>query len=275
MKSDNHSEMLFEEYRELYSKNEAPEGMFKLRPAIPFVGKRYQDIAPKILSYASAENLSYAYDENLEPNDSEIHQLESSDQFNRAKYFYNKNNDYFPNIHIEPFNNGCQLLLTRHIVSKLGYEDKFENQPYEFIEQIAVANPGKFSIASKKNSDYANNPTKMNFSIDYIKADLSCLKPQIIIIPKTVFETINKIINWSVLLKDSGLSNIDFIQFYQLSFFNNNRIKKAVEKMIAPNINDYLYGKWLEKINCGKVDVFSHFSWIDNHLYKVVNIKSS
>lgn len=276
MESNKITEKLLEKYHALYLLNEVPESMFKLRPAIPFIGKNYQDTDPKILSYASAENLSYAYDENLQPNDSKIHQLESEEQFNRSRYFYNQYKGYFfPYVHMEPFNKGSQLLITRHIISKLGYADKFDNNPYGFIEQISVANPGKFSIASKKNTDYASDVKKISFSIDYIKEDFAHLKPKIVIIPKTVFKTINKIEKWNVLLSEAEIHSVDFIQIYQFSFFNNHRIKKQIEGLHLPNMNDYLYGGWLEKIESDKVDVYGHFSWIDNDLYKIVNIKSS
>jgi len=113
-------ERLLKRYKEIYSENEQPEGMFSLRPGIPFVGNKYSDTTPKVLSYASAENLSYAYDENLQPNDSKIHQL-GDKQFNRARYFYNHDNGDFPCVHMQPFDNGSQLLITRHILSKLDH----------------------------------------------------------------------------------------------------------------------------------------------------------
>lgn len=275
MESNKIVRKLLETYHALYSKYEAPEGMFKLRPAIPFVGKKYQNIEPKILSYASSENLSYAYDKNLYPNALEIHKLENKEQFNRARYFYNKYKEYFPYVHMEPFNNGSQLFITRHIISKLGYADKFDNDPYEFIEQISVANPGKFSIASKKNADYASNIKKMSFSIDYIKEDFAQLKPKIVILPKTVFETINRIEKWNNLLNEAGIKSVSFVQIFQLSFFNNHRIEKQIKGLPRPDKDDCLYGGWLEKIDCGKVDINAHFSWVDNGLYKIANIRSS
>ena len=200
-------EQLLERYMEIYFENKQPEGMFTLRPGIPFVGNKYSDTTPKVLSYASAENLSYAYDENLQPNDSEIHQLDNK-QFNRARYFYGHYKGYFPFVHIEPFNNGSQLFITRHILTKLGYVDKFSNTPYDFIEQISVANPGKFSIAKKPSKDYASDKNRMVYSIDYIKEDLINLKPEIIILPKTVFNTIDKIKQWSALLNEAEIDSV-------------------------------------------------------------------
>jgi hypothetical protein len=279
MSSNKIVEILLKSYMALYSEKEAPEDMFKMTPAIPFIGKNYQDTDPKILSYASAENLSDDYDDNLQPNNSEIHQLEYQDQFNRSRYFYNKYNNkdrFFPFVHMEPFNNGSQLMVTRHIISKLGYNSKFENTPYGFIEQISVANPGKFSVACNKNNDYARDESKMRFSTDYIKADLAHLKPDIIVIPRTVYGTINQIKKWGTLLSEAEIQTVDFIQIYQLSFFNNDRIKKEIEGLPSPKMSKYLYGGWLEEIDSGvKVDINAHLSWIDNSLYGFKKVKSN
>lgn len=275
MKSNQITEKLLKIYSSLYSKEDAPKDMFKLCPAIPFVGNKYQNTEPKILSYASAENLSYAYDKKLQPNTAKIHKLEAKEQFNRAKYFFNNSNGYFPYVHMAPFNNGSQLFITRHICNKLGYVNIFKNNPYEFIEQISVANPGKFSIADIKNIDYASDKEKMSFSIKYIKSDFEQLKPEIVILPKTVFRTINKIEKWENILNEANIKNVKFVQIMQLSFFNNFRVKKQIEKLPVADKGNYLYGEWLEKIDCEKVDINAHFSWIDNKLYEITNIKSS
>ena len=268
-------EQLIERYKEIYSNNGQPKGMFLLKPGIPFVGNKYSNTTPKVLSYASAENLSYAYDENLEPNYSEIiHHLDEK-QFNRARYFYNHDNADFPSVHIQPFDNGSQLLITRHILTQLGHSNIFKDSPYDFIEQISVANPGKFSIAEKPSADYASDKYNMAFSVDYIREDLTNLKPEIIIIPKTVFETVNKIVKWDILLSEAAIKNAYFIKIYQLSFFNNHRIENQIKGLSRPNKDDYLYGEWLDKIDCGRVNVDAHFSWVHNELYTITNVISS
>jgi len=249
--------------------------MFSMRPAIPFIGNKYPGVGHRVLSYASAENLGYAYDNNLLPNNSKIHQLDEIEQLSRARYFYNESDAYFPYVHMEPFNNGSQLFVTRHIISKLGDSSKFSNDPYKFIEEISAANPGKFSIASTGNSDYASRKVEMSYSIEYIQEDFTQLKPKIVILPKTVFETINKIKKWGKILETANIENVKFIQIYQLSFFNNHRILKQIKHLPQPSINHHPYCKWLEKIDCGKVNIFAHFSWIDNELYKITNINSS
>jgi len=270
MQLNNIENELVESYSNIYSNAEKPTGMFDLKPAIPFVGESYNSTSPKVLSYASAENLSYAFDSQLKPNDSIIHILSGLEQYCRAKYFYKNNKTLFPFVHIEPFNNGSMLLVTRHILSKLGYINEFKNTQYDFINQISVANPGKFSIASTNNQDYASIKAHMELSLGYIKRDLLLLKPQIVIIPKTVFNTISKIESWSSILSFSGLINVKFVQIYQLSFFNNHRVKKIVGDASLPE--GYPYIKWLETMECGKLNMESHLSWIDKELYEIADI---
>lgn len=266
-------EDLTKAYRVLFGKYGTPENMFNLRPAIPFVGDGFQKTKPRVLSYASAENLSYAYNDELNPNTSKIHELGDTDQFNRARYFHERTKESFPQVHIEPFNNGSQLFITRHILSKLGYKNKFLNTPHDFIEQIAVANPGKFSIKSTKNRDYAGDRKKMAHSLEYIKKDIFYLRPDIVILPKSIFNTINKMEKWSAILKMADIEAIDFIQTYQLSFFNNFRTKTAVSGLPKPREENYPYGNWLQEINCGKLDITAYFSWVENELYQTSNIK--
>jgi len=268
---NNIDENLAKEYSKVYSNNEKPEGMFDLKPAIPFIGEKYTSTKPKVLSYASAENLGYAYDSQLLPNDSEIHKLTGIEQICRAKYFYKKNSDSkLPYVHIAPFNNGSQLLITRHILTKLGNDNIFSNDPFDFINQISVSNPGKFSIARNTNSDYANKPERMKLSIEYIKRDLAHLKPDIIIIPKSVFSTINKIERWGSILSGAGLKNIKFVLIYQLSFFNNHRVKKQAG--VIEMKNNYPYVEWLNIMECGKLNMESHFTWIDKECFDIVEI---
>jgi len=268
MNSNTLEETMINRYIDIYSKNDKPTGMINLPPAIPFIGRKYQNMSPKIISYASAENLSDYYDSELKPNDSKLHQLETREKFNRSRYFYSNHSSEFPHIHIEPFNNGTQLLITRHILSKLGYNQSFGMKPYDFIEQISVANPGKFSVISKSNQDYASDKIKLSYSIEYIREDLKFLKPNIIILPRTVFNTVNKISNWKCLLREAKMSTAIFVKIYQVSFYNNFRIRKAVQDLLPSTLNEYEYGEWLDLLDCSQIDIDSYLSWIEHELYE-------
>ena len=187
MKTNN----LKKEYSKIFSKVEnRPDWSVKkksnpkeiIHPSIPFVGKNYDNT--KILLYASAENLTYYTEQ-----DDIIDYLDNDKiAIDRHRYcFENCSNDrFFPHVHIEPVNNGALILIAAYI-TKVLKQKEFAN-PFEFAENIAIANFGKFSIQStNKNYDYAQNPVLLSSSIKYIESDLKILKPEIIILPKTIF----------------------------------------------------------------------------------------
>lgn len=272
MNSSTIMDRLLNRYMDIYSNNEKPAGMFNLPPAIPFIGKQYQNMSPKIISYASAENLSDYYDKDLKPLDSIFHQLEPMDQFNRARYYYSNYSSDFPHIHIEPFNSGNQLLITRHILTKLGYNSCFETDPFGFIEQIVAANPGKFSIASKGNKDYASDPQKMRLSINYIQEDLNLLKPNIVILPGTIFKTIDKIKKWKTMISEANLHSVYFVQIVQLSSLNNPQINREINGLPHPDLYEEPYGSWFDLLKSRKVATESFYSWVDNELFKHITV---
>jgi len=102
------------------------------------------------------------------------------------------------NVHIEPINNGAQLKVARHALSYLPTKGAFESDSSKaFLEQVVVANPGKFSIdpngldcKPRKNLDYANAPDKFAVQRSYLEADMKHLDPQIIILPRMVYDTL-------------------------------------------------------------------------------------
>jgi hypothetical protein len=234
---------LLRRYKEIY-RLEQPCWAFKIPPPIPFVGNNLDNAPKRVLSYASAENLSFAYDENLKPiSDNYLHNLSIDKQFIRSRHCYEKNKESrnnknansitnMPFVHITPFNNGSQLAVTRYILSKLTYND-FSYKPYEFIEQIAVANFGKFSIRSNKNRDYANNSALMGEMIPYITNDISTIQPDIIILPKTIFQKVEK---WENILRRSEIKReILFVLIYQVNRTNVNcHIMKKLESIEEP-----------------------------------------
>jgi hypothetical protein len=270
---------LLNKYKGIYNANGKPGWAFDLKPPIPFVGRNCDKIFPRVLSYASAENLGYVYNDNLTPNTNSIHNL-GDKQFYRSRYYYsNRTRENFPYVHIGPFNNGSQLFITRHILTKLGYEGTFGNDAYEFIEQISVANAGKFSIGCKKNKDYAGDKEKMKYSLDYIKADISAISPDIVILPKTIFKTIDSIYGWKDILENAGKSSIDFVRIYQPCFYNNDRISKQIDGLKKADKGKYAYGQWLDKVKIdgqkSKPNIENYFTWVDNEKYDLKKVKSS
>ena len=111
-----------------------------VKPSIPFVGKNYEKQEKKILVYASAEVLS----DYFPGSPSERPWLEDERAITRHRWFFDHSSDeesYFPNIHIQPMNDGTLATAVFYIAHKLNC---IENQitPRVFYEQIAVANYG-------------------------------------------------------------------------------------------------------------------------------------
>lgn len=180
-----------------------------IHPSIPFIGKNYKN--RRLLLYASAENLSH-YNEK-----GQDYLNKSSFTINRHRQFYETHkNDInedkpFPDIHIAPVNNGELLVVTAYILKILDNPVK-SALPVELLEDIAVGNFGKFSMTGKKNIDYAGSLSKLRYSIEYVKKDLNILKPEILIIPKTIYnhKEIKQII-------DSIVPNCYIIPIYQIN----------------------------------------------------------
>jgi len=182
--------LLLQEYSRIFKQTPPPPWAVRkksnpseyIHPSIPFVGKHYTETS--LLLYASAENLAqYCKQSNPLP-----HLDNDSIAINRHRYCFENYSQgrFFPHLHLGPVNNGSLVVITAYLMMHLlGLEF---NNPSELLEHIAVANFGKFSIASQeRNIDYAGSIDKLSFSFEYVKADLTILRPRIIIIPKTIF----------------------------------------------------------------------------------------
>ncbi|MBE6844345.1 MAG: hypothetical protein E7508_01340 [Ruminococcus sp.] len=182
---------------------------------IPFVGKNYSAQDKKILLYASAENLSDYYKNGGYLDDDNF-------AVNRHRNFYNDSvskNMFFPNVHIQPINDGVLLIVALYVYQKYCNNDNVT--PSEFMERIAFANYCKYTIqSSEKNKDYASNAEYLKESHSYIEQDIAVLKPDIIIMPKSIYQINKKFI-------DSIKGSAVIIPIYQINARNVNlRIKK-------------------------------------------------
>ena len=194
-----------------------------IHTAIPFIGKKYNET--KVLLYASAENLS-RYDGYLE---------KDSDALNRRRGTYNEMHNFFPDVHIAPVADGSLLIVTAYILNILGKTLQYST-PHEFIEYIAVDNFCKFSIKSKANIDYAKDLEKIRYSLEYIKTDLELLKPEIMILPKTIYDH-----NEVKQLVRRIVPNCLVVPIYQINSRNINiRISKKYPKKKENTIDNLL-----------------------------------
>ena len=215
-----------------------------VRCTIPFVGKNYSLQSTKILVYASAENLAW-----YTSTDDLLDYDEKAENRHRICFEENKDSsDFFPNVHINPMNNGCLLTAVYYIAQKLGLVG--DVSPRKFYEMIAVANYGKYSIETaqqralreegaanislaKQNNDYAKDPEKLECSHAFISADLEILKPDIIIIPGTIYNTVRDF------LKNSTSAKI--IDIYQI---NARVVNCTIARLGRKNLGE-ISDKWL------------------------------
>ncbi len=187
-------------------KRNAPNELVKC--TIPFVGKNYANQAKKILVYASAENLSDHYPGSKK----ERLYLDGDDAINRHRMFFDNSvaeikegEINFPNMHIQPINDGTLATAILYLASR--DMDIHDMTPKMFCETIAVANYCKYTInterqeniqkgagnyGSDKNIDYTQL-TKSKAreylceSHPFLKAELNILKPDIIVMPESLF----------------------------------------------------------------------------------------
>ena len=178
---------------------------------VPFVGKQYDQQKTKILLYASAENLSGYNSKGKTYLDCDDYAI------NRHRINFDSSilnpNVFFPNVHIQPINDGCLAIVAFYVYQKLL---RVENiSPPEFLERIAFANYCKYTIQSDTNLDYVSNGNYLEESRAYIKEDFEILKPDYIIMPKTIYWTDRDFI-------DKANKTARIIPIYQINARNIN-----------------------------------------------------
>lgn len=236
-----------------------PDWAFSVAPPIPFVGARYSSAPKQVLVYASAENLNHK--------NQVSRLLDLPEPMLRSRWFLDdrrKTDQDSTFVHINPIDNRSLLLAARHILNKLCSNWAFANdKPSAFLDQIAVANPGKFSIdpakinaPRKRNFDYANDPIKFEKMREYILADIEILKPTIIIIPKTIAATLRKL-TCKMDLAQYGT----VIEVYQVSpQAINCHIKKQVGGLEV-NLSGLPYGHW--NVSDRRLNMGLYLQWLD------------
>ncbi len=251
---------LLKKYKDLYH-NTKPTGVFDIAPAIPFIGNDLK--SPRVLVYASAENLTYLNNKsNKKTGDINLRSL-GQKQYIRSRIFYNeyKERKAFPHVHIQPINDGSLLSVARYILKKLNKDIELINNPYEFIESIAVANFGKFSIYLEKNKDYANIYDKLKISLEYVAQDFRLIEPEILIIPKTIYDTVKNKDAWKEIMAEAGKSIKTVILIYQANItVINTHITKQIEGMDYYKYIDMPETAWPVKLNMEK-----YFCWLDKN----------
>ncbi len=172
---------LFTRYRTLFT--DPPEWAFPLQPSIPFVGAAYEGSSPRIAVYASAENLSH-YERGGERPPFTVGER-AWDRHRGA--FESGRPGFFPFIHIAPVENGSLLCAALYVLQEHLHGPP-PRSPADFAETLAIANLGKFSIRTdgRPNRDYAGDAARLGASLPYFRADLEILRPDVILLPRTM-----------------------------------------------------------------------------------------
>lgn len=249
---------------------------------IPFVGKNYFAQTKRILVYASAENLSTYDRKHLDYWEGSWLDDDSKAENRHRKCFDESNTaDFFPNVHIAPMNNGCLATAVYYLTLKCGFVG--DSTPREFYEKISIANYGKYSIEteqqnaerlniigqklSRSNIDYASNLSLLEASHPFIKADLELLRPDIIILPGSVYKADRKFID-----AHKGDARVIGICQMNTGVINrtiapNPRFPQCELELLPASVK--LWYDHLEKdgmVNKSKHNYLSVFSYLDDKL---------
>lgn len=226
----------------------------KVEPAVPFVGKEYDVVKGlKVLVYGSAENLNFEFDP-----------IQLTHFRNRDRYdAWRKDTTpkWFPSIHMTPVSDGTLLTAARYLLQICDYKG-FAERPDDFIQQIAIGNYGKFSLKGT-NKDYANKPDLLRASDDLVLDDLDTLKPDIVILPRSIYDHA-----FSRLLKRSTHKPKALIRIYQT---NPGVINRHIETqlrsagLLETNYRTGWVAEWLAHIP-SHIRIDRYLDWIDWHM---------
>ncbi|MCJ8352012.1 hypothetical protein [Moritella sp.] len=230
-------------YRSIHESKGSPSWALDIEPAIPFVGNEYDKKSLKCLIFGSAENLTHLKGNRITANN----------------YFRNREVEskpqYFTNIHMAPISDGSLLTASRFILANQGYDDAFSSNPKIFLEEIATVNFGKYSIQSETNIDYAGTLKHLKESFDFIKSDLEILDPDIVILPKKIFDFL-------AVRTELFSKKCIFIPIYQT---NLRVINSHLNKIVVTNsIHDFPFvGSWLNETISG---MDKYLSWLEQRM---------
>ena len=225
--------------------------------SIPFVGKKYGEQNTKILMYASAENLT-GYCGHLDNDDYAVNRHR-----NKFEETAGKENFFFPNVHIAPIEDGCLAIVALYVFMKL--EKIGEVTPADFFEMISFGNYCKYTKASVKNEDYVSDFEMVEKSHDYIRKDFEVLKPDCVIMPKSIYDKHRGFI-------DGIKGEAKIIPIYQINAGNINRIiKRKYPLFDEENLNNvvkYWYDNLKDNGINGttKTNYLAVFSYLDDVL---------
>ena len=206
-----------------------------------------------MLIYASAENLSYTRRLKEIPV-----WLTATSQMFRARIDHSMRGG--TNVHIQPIDNGSLLKAARHALTHIKHQGTFStSSPEAFLNEVAVANPGKFSINTKQNKDYAGDGTPWLASKAFIQADLALLQPDIIIIPRTI----RYALRGEPVNLDLAAPGRKIAPNYQITTGTINRLIKPKLKSTGLQKNPSPVDHWQIDPKWKRLDMSAYIQWLD------------
>jgi hypothetical protein len=260
------------QYNRLYTETNTPKTYFKLKesgatipPTIPFVGANYFSAPKKILVYGSAENLTYLNDGKGHNINEWMDKNDLSLVMNRHRAFFhreNARNTFFKNIHLRPADDGSLLIAARKIIEMFGLT--VPDVPADFLETICIANFGKFSIQTEsRNIDGAGSSSYLNDSLPYVKIDVQILKPDLIILPSSIFKRVR-----SKLILEAQNANQN-VQFAKIMQTNARVINCHLKKKTS---GDYKLSNWESDWlhHCQHLNMVVYLEWIHKNWHSII-----
>lgn len=176
---------LLRRYRDLGAERPSPVWAAGFPASIPFIGGEFGVAGdPKVLVYASAENLNSAPDD-----DSRFHHPELALNRHRVAFDRSVDEPAGPEVGIAPFDRGGLLVgaaLLRSWIDGREFADR-----HTFTETVAVGNLSKFSVKNaegRANVDVGD--LHLRDSLKFVAADLEVLRPNWVILAKPADATI-------------------------------------------------------------------------------------
>lgn len=263
---------LMAEYKRLWLHSNEHDAYFKLKdsgipipPSIPFVGVNYPTTTLKTLVYGSAENLTYLnYEE--KPILSDWIRLNQMDLvMNRHRAFFHRSRPewFYKDIHMRPATDGSLLVVARKII-EMCKATGIAEIPTDFLESICIANFGKFSIQSNsRNIDGAGRTEYLKDNLPYVLADIQFLKPDLIIIPASIFKRVK-----TELIAVATKANPN-VQFAKIMQTNARVINCHLKKKTS---GDYKLSNWESEWlhHCQHLNMMVYLEWIHKNWHSII-----
>ena len=238
----------------------APDWAWDFKPSIPFVGNEFVP-GRGILVYASAENLNYV---NSKAAPKRFRTEAAWNRYRaRLDEFGRPADAFFPDVGIQPVSNGGLLAAALFVAGREGY--RTTEDPWSFLERLAVSNWCKFSIRADANKDYLGSKAKLAVSLPYVVSELAELRPSLAMIPKAILG--HKALESK--MKEASPET----RFLPVPQFNSTVINCHLGnwedrgREIAKQAAGQTLGQWMQRLDgVSKSNAWRYIAWLEERL---------